>query len=118
METDLSYICIQVVVLSDAQGPITMNQEPVLHVHTMRQTAKIVSMDQTSACKGETTMCRFRFLFYPEYISVGMTMFLRLGRTLAIGRVVSVAAAAAGGGRRGVVDAGAAAAEEGGGRDS
>ena len=78
------------VVLSDAQGPITVNQEPVLHVHTMRQTAKIVHMDQASASKGETTVCRFRFLFYPEYISTGMTMFLRLGRTLAIGTVVKV----------------------------
>jgi hypothetical protein len=32
--------------------------------------------------------CRFRFLYYPEYITVGSPVVLREGRTRGIGKIV------------------------------
>jgi GTPase len=72
-------------------GRICVNFEPVLHVHTMRQTAKIVAMDREDGLgKGDSAVCRFRLLYRPEYVSEGMTIVLRAGRTLGIGRVLAV----------------------------
>lgn len=74
-------------------GRISVNFEPVVHVHTMRQTAKIVAMDRLEGVgKGETARCRFRLLYHPEYVNAGMQLVFRAGRTLGIGRITSVVA--------------------------
>ncbi|CAM9693685.1 unnamed protein product [Scytosiphon promiscuus] len=39
---------------------------------------------------GERAVCRFRFLYRPEYLSVGTTIVLREGRTRGFGKVISV----------------------------
>jgi hypothetical protein len=86
-------------VLNDAHGPLSCNQEPSVHIYTTRQTAKLVSMDEeeeeeeggtrrTVACKGETVRARFRFLFHAEYVREGMRVVVRSGRTIAVGKVV------------------------------
>ncbi len=81
----------ELVVLNDAQGPLSCNQEPSVHIYTSRQTAKLLSMDdgaRTTASKGETVRCRFRFLFHAEYVCEGMTVVVRSGKTIAVGRVL------------------------------
>lgn len=81
----------EIVVLSDTHGPLSCNLEPSLHIHKTRQTAKLLSIDQgrrSSAGKGETVHCRFRFLFHAEYVRVGMMIVVRIGRTVAVGWVV------------------------------
>ncbi|CAN0469603.1 unnamed protein product [Ectocarpus sp. 8 AP-2014] len=39
---------------------------------------------------GERAVCRFRFLYRPEYLSVGTTIVLREGRTRGFGKIISV----------------------------
>ena len=33
---------------------------------------------------GDRSICRFRFMYYPEYLSIGTTMLFREGRTYSI----------------------------------
>lgn len=79
-----------VVVLCAPEGALTAKHEPVVHAHTTRQSAKILRMSQGSVGKGEAAVCTFRFRHHAEYLAEGMTMLLRGGRTLGIGRVVAV----------------------------
>lgn len=88
----------EILILNDAHGPLSCNQEPSVHIYTTRQTAKLMSMDDDKiddegrkrivACKGETVRARFRFLFHAEYVREGMRVVVRSGRTIAVGRVV------------------------------
>eukprot|EP00624_Nannochloropsis_granulata_P001909 evm.model.NODE_19166_length_72781_cov_34.074345.6 len=89
----------EILILNDAHGPLSCNQEPSVHIYTTRQTAKLMSMDDDKieeegrrrimACKGETVRARFRFLFHAEYVREGMRVVVRSGRTIAVGRVVA-----------------------------
>jgi len=85
------------------------NHEAVVHVHTLRQTARLLSVAAAAADDDAVTTtitattgaaatagggsssrrCRLRFLSRAEYVSPGMTVVLRRGRTLAVGRVVA-----------------------------
>jgi GTPase len=84
----------QVVVLNHPKGGISVNYEPVVHAHTLRQSAKIVSLSKASVVTGDTAICRFRFLYHPEYVSEGMTILFREGRTIGMGRITAVFASA------------------------
>lgn len=92
---------------------IRVNYEPVVHVGCVKQSAKLVSVrklsttdrapghlpmdgseDKFSAvlCQdelgnGERGICRFRFLYYPEFIIPGEAMIIREQRTRGVGTI-------------------------------
>lgn len=84
---------------------ICVNYEPVVHIGGVKQSARIVSMvslDKDKKCSDESSrepivelvngskaICRFRFLYQPEYISSGATMLIREGRTRGVGHVIT-----------------------------
>jgi GTPase len=82
---------------------IKANYQPVVHCRTIRQSAKIVKMEngdgaslkeegEEEACirTGDKAIVRFRFLYHAEYVLSGMRMVFREGRTKGIGTVVNV----------------------------
>ncbi|KAI9979894.1 hypothetical protein PInf_027554 [Phytophthora infestans] len=66
------------------------NFEAVIHTGQVRQMAKIVRLTSSSPTKLQpaTTMCRFEFMYWPEYIRPDLPLVLREGKTQAVGRVV------------------------------
>ena len=70
---------------------INVNYQPVIHVGTVRQCAKILSMSQEILRTGDRGIVRFRFMFRPEYILPGTRIIFREGRTKGIGMIKSVA---------------------------
>lgn len=55
--------------------------------HTIHSTPPSCSMDK-SIGNGERAVCRFRFLYFPEYISTGDDMLIREDRTKGVGTVL------------------------------
>ncbi len=43
-----------------------------------------------SLIEGQRANCKFRFLYYPEYLWVGMTVLLREGKLCAIGKITDL----------------------------
>ena len=66
---------------------INVNYQPVIHVGTVRQCAKILSMSQEILRTGDRGVVRFRFMFRPEYIQPGTRIIFREGRTKGIGMI-------------------------------
>ncbi|KAE9000733.1 hypothetical protein PR001_g18707 [Phytophthora rubi] len=71
------------------------NFQAVIHAGQVRQMAKIVrlgaptsSASSPSTLPPATTMCRFEFMYWPEYIRPDLPLVLREGSTQAVGRVV------------------------------
>ncbi|KAG7379142.1 GTP binding protein [Phytophthora pseudosyringae] len=68
------------------------NFQAVIHTGQVRQMAKIVRLgdpnSSTSTLQPATTMCRFEFMYWPEYIRPDLPLVLREGSTQAVGRVV------------------------------
>ena len=78
---------------------IFINYQPVVHVGVVRQTARLIHIrkygqregcagEEASLTTGEKAVCRFRFLYYPEYITIGSAVVFREGRTRGIGKIV------------------------------
>ena len=40
--------------------------------------------------RGDTAICRFRFLFRPEFLKVGAVLVIREGRTTGVGKIVGL----------------------------
>ena len=59
---------------------IKENYQPYCHIRTIRQSAKIIKMDGELLRTGDRSTCTFRFMYHPEYLSVGTTMLFREGR--------------------------------------
>mmetsp|Transcript_77325 Transcript_77325/g.151727 ORF Transcript_77325/g.151727 Transcript_77325/m.151727 type:complete len:563 (+) Transcript_77325:1-1689(+) len=88
---------------------IRINYEPVVHVGCVKQSAKLISVRKInssttvgstgSTCSvgseistdeignGERAVCRFRFLYYPEFIIRGEAMIIREQRTRGVGTI-------------------------------
>lgn len=64
--------------------------EPVLHCETIRQAARVLSIDSPIIRTGDRAKIRFRFMYHPEYIKVGARFIFREGRTKGLGRILSV----------------------------
>lgn len=70
------------------------NFQAVIHTGQVRQMAKIVrlgvpdSASLTKSLQPAPTMCRFEFMYWPEYIRPDVPLVLREGRTQAVGRIV------------------------------
>lgn len=68
---------------------ISVNYEPVIHSHTVRQSARIVHVEQQEVLRtGDRALVRFHFLYRPEFLKVGQRMIFREGRTKGIGTVI------------------------------
>eukprot|EP01061_Rhynchopus_euleeides_P039830 TRINITY_DN6830_c0_g1_i1.p1 TRINITY_DN6830_c0_g1~~TRINITY_DN6830_c0_g1_i1.p1 ORF type:complete len:654 (+),score=273.43 TRINITY_DN6830_c0_g1_i1:283-2244(+) len=67
---------------------IQSNYQPVVHCRTVRQSAKIeLSSQEEQLRTGDKATVRFRFLYRPEYLTVGAKLVFREGRTKGIGTV-------------------------------
>eukprot|EP01002_Notosolenus_urceolatus_P014734 NODE_651_length_1881_cov_16.310590_g523_i0.p1 GENE.NODE_651_length_1881_cov_16.310590_g523_i0~~NODE_651_length_1881_cov_16.310590_g523_i0.p1 ORF type:complete len:597 (-),score=148.87 NODE_651_length_1881_cov_16.310590_g523_i0:91-1764(-) len=67
---------------------IKSNYQPVVHCHTIRQSASITLTDESSCLRtGDKAIVRFRFLYRPEYIQPGAKLIFREGRTKGVGTV-------------------------------
>ena len=55
--------------------------------HQIHQTSPSCTTDK-SIGNGERAVCRFRFLYFPEYISTGDDMLIREDRTKGVGTVL------------------------------
>ncbi|RKO87815.1 P-loop containing nucleoside triphosphate hydrolase protein [Blyttiomyces helicus] len=62
--------------------------QAMLHCGCVRQTAKIIGMDQQVLRTGDRALVQFRFLQHPEYLKVGTRLLFREGRTKGVGKVV------------------------------
>jgi len=69
---------------------ISANYEPVIHSQTVRQSARIVSIDREVLRTGDHAIVHFHFLYRPEYVTVGQRLIFREGRTKGIGTVTKL----------------------------
>jgi GTPase len=69
---------------------IRMGYEAVIHVNTIRQTAKIIEMSEEPLRTGQRANVKFRFKYKPEYIMEGQKILFREGRTKGIGIITSI----------------------------
>eukprot|EP00656_Telonema_subtile_P033758 TRINITY_DN3763_c0_g1_i1.p1 TRINITY_DN3763_c0_g1~~TRINITY_DN3763_c0_g1_i1.p1 ORF type:complete len:341 (-),score=80.58 TRINITY_DN3763_c0_g1_i1:147-1169(-) len=70
---------------------ITTNYQPVVHCVTVRQTVKIVSVQNAEVLRtGDRAVVRFRFLYRPEYMKLGARLVFREGRTKGIGKTTQI----------------------------
>ena len=70
--------------------PTTMRvgYTPVIHLHTIRQTARIVQMSKEVLRTGDVADAMFEFLTRPEYLEKDQTFVFREGRTRGLGTVL------------------------------
>jgi len=69
---------------------IQKNYQAVVHCGTIRQTAKIVDMNQEVIRTGDKASITFQFLYSPEYLKIGRQIIFREGRTKGIGKITKV----------------------------
>jgi GTPase len=69
---------------------ISSNYEPVIHSQTVRQSARIVSINAEALRTGDHAVVTFQFLYRPEYIKPDQRIIFREGRTKGIGTVLKV----------------------------
>jgi GTPase len=69
---------------------ISTNYEPVIHSSTVRQSARIMLVEQEVLRTGDRSTVRFHFLYRPEFMQVGQRMIFREGRTKGIGTVTKL----------------------------
>lgn len=66
---------------------ISSDYEPVIHSQTVRQSARILLVDQEVLRTGDRATVRFQFLYRPEFMKIGHRLIFREGRTKGIGVV-------------------------------
>ncbi len=64
--------------------------EPVIHLRTIRQTAKLIKSEPETMRSGDIGKAVFRFKKRPEFIRVGDVFVFREGRTRGLGSVTSI----------------------------
>ncbi|MEM2810463.1 MAG: GTP-binding protein [Candidatus Korarchaeum sp.] len=69
---------------------IRIGYEPVIHLKTIRQPAKLVEASKPYLRTGDIAEVTFRFILRPEYVVVGSSFVFREGRTKGIGEIVAV----------------------------
>ena len=102
------------IIIVNHPGTVRLSYESVLHADNVKQTTRIIaitapvysskkrglsasSISSSETAPGEVELgngdrglCRFRFLFRPEYLHVGSPLFLREGRIRGIGNIVDI----------------------------
>jgi small GTP-binding protein len=72
-------------------GTITCGYSPTVHIMTIRQSAKIISIEGKDVLRTrDRAKVRFKFLYRPEYLKSGMRMIIREGRIKGIGVIRSL----------------------------
>ena len=89
----------EVVLLRHPNGVVS-GYEPVIHAKGVRQSARLVEILPGGACgppgaegaipPGGRAVCRFRFLYRPEYLTIGSKFLFREGCTRGVGSIVGV----------------------------
>ncbi|DBA05304.1 TPA: hypothetical protein N0F65_007466 [Lagenidium giganteum] len=70
---------------------IRENYQAVIHAGQIRQMAKLVRMDSFEEKETEQrAMCRFEFMYWPEYIRPDLPLVLREGMAHAVGKIGAV----------------------------
>ncbi len=69
---------------------IRVGYEPVIHLKTIRQSAKLVEASKPYLRTGDLAEATFRFILRPEYVTLGSSFVFREGRTKGIGEVVAI----------------------------
>jgi len=69
---------------------ISINYQAVIHCGVAQQTGKLVALDKEYIRTGDKAKCRFRLMYWPEYVKEGTRLVFREGRTKGIGRVTRV----------------------------
>ena len=69
---------------------IKQNYETIIHCGSIRQVAKIVSMEQKLMRTGDQSVVKFRFKSKPEFIQKDKQIIFREGKTKGIGVVTKV----------------------------
>lgn len=63
---------------------------PVIHIRSIRQSAKMVNINTELIRTGDRAIVRFRFMYRPEFIRQGQRIVFREGRTKGIGIISKV----------------------------
>jgi GTPase len=69
---------------------IRQNYQPVVHLGTVRQAARVLAIDVPIIRTGDRAIIRFRWLYAPEYVKAGSRFIFREGRTKGLGKIISV----------------------------
>jgi elongation factor 1-alpha len=69
---------------------IKVGYEPVIHLKTIRQPAKLIDSSKQYLRTGDVAEVVFKFMIRPEYVRVGDQFVFREGRTKGIGEVISL----------------------------
>lgn len=91
----------EISVLKAHSTTIKLGYEPVLHTCSIRQTVKIIEINNKQCARnkigndnilrtGDRAIVKFRFCYKPEYIKPGFRLLLAEGRVKVIGKVISV----------------------------
>jgi elongation factor 1-alpha len=67
---------------------IRVGYSPVIHAHTIRQTAKIIQMGKELLRTGDVAEATFEFQIRPEYLEENEIFMFREGRTRGIGKII------------------------------
>lgn len=67
---------------------IRENYQAVIHAGQVRQMAKLVRMTDAADASSLKTICRFEFMYWPEYMRPDLPLVLREGSAHGVGRVV------------------------------
>ena len=60
---------------------------PLIHVGPIRQSAEIVVIDKDYLKSGDSALMEFNFMYHPELIRIGQTLFFRDGSTKGVGTI-------------------------------
>lgn len=69
---------------------IRENYQAVIHAGQVRQMAKLVRLlgESNASVAPATTLCRFEFMYWPEYVRPDLPLVLREGHAQGVGKVV------------------------------
>jgi GTPase len=85
-----------ILVLQSQTTTIHGGYQPVVHVRSVRQSAKITALSSEVVRTGDRAKVRFRFMFRPEVVLEGQRVLFREGRTKGMGVITAVTDAVTG----------------------
>jgi len=90
-------------VIVNHPGKVKLNYAPVIHVDNIHQSAKLIDisspiyskanpeiMNPIELSNGDRAICRFKFLYRPEFLHIGSPLVVRDGRIRAIGHIINI----------------------------
>jgi GTPase len=91
----------EIIVLKTHSTTIKVGYEPVIHTCSIRQTARIVSINNKQCSRGQNgndnvlrtgdrALIKFQFCYKPEYIRQGFRILLAEGRVKVVGKITNI----------------------------